>query len=159
MVDTEISQRTHEGSFGGHHFKGQSHFFGYEGRCGMPTNFDATYCYGLGYTAGALIQSGQTGLIASIGNLTAPAAEWTCGGTALTDLMDVERRKGKNKPVIKKAMVELDGAPFRKFAAMRDTWAFGDCYRSPGPIQFLGPTADLTNFTLELELGAAVACM
>ncbi|CAM6104664.1 unnamed protein product [Calypogeia fissa] len=155
MVDAELLQRKHECSFAGN-FKGQSHFFGYEGRCGMPTNFDATYCYGLGFVAGALLQCGQTGLIASIGNLTAPTLEWTVGGTPLTDLMDVERRKGKNKPVIKKAMVELDGPPFKKFASIRDTWAFEDDYRSPGPIQFAGPTADDTNFTLRLELGEAV---
>lgn len=158
MVDTELFQRKHECSFSGN-FKGQPHFFGYEGRCGMPTNFDATYCYALGFAAGALLQCGQTGLIASVGNLTAPAAEWTVGGTALTDLMDVERRKGKNKPVIKKAMVELDGAPYKKFASMRDAWAFEDDYRSPGPVQFAGPTSDDTNFTLVLELGAPVGCM
>jgi len=103
-----------------------------------------------------LVHLGQTGLIASVANLTAPAEEWTVGGTALTQLMDVERRKGKNKPVIKKAMVELDGAPFQKFAAVREDWAVKDRYVSPRPIQFEGPTADDTNFTLKLELGETV---
>lgn len=155
MIETELNARKHEGRFSGH-FKGQAHFFGYEGRCGMPTNFDATYCYALGFAAGALMHLGQTGLIASVANLTAPSSEWTVGGTALTQLMDVERRKGKNKPVIKKAMVELDGAPFKMFASVRDAWAVEDSYVSPGPIQFDGPTADDTNFTLKLELGAPV---
>jgi pyrophosphate--fructose-6-phosphate 1-phosphotransferase len=155
MIETELNARKHEGRFSGH-FKGQAHFFGYEGRCGMPTNFDATYCYALGFAAGALMHLGQTGLIASVANLTAPSSEWTVGGTALTQLMDVERRKGKNKPVIKKAMVELDGNPFKMFASVRDAWAVEDSYVSPGPIQFDGPTADDTNFTLKLELGAPV---
>eukprot|EP00850_Spirogloea_muscicola_P008682 SM000047S16821 [mRNA] locus=s47:73823:78867:- [translate_table: standard] len=155
MMETELLSRCTEGSFVGK-FSAQSHFFGYEGRCGMPSNFDATYCYALGFAAGALVQYEKTGLIASVGNLTAPVAEWTVGGTALTSLMDVERRKGKDKPVIKKAMVELDGAPFAEFAAKREQWALKDCYRSPGPIQFLGPSADQSNFTLQLESGLAV---
>jgi pyrophosphate--fructose-6-phosphate 1-phosphotransferase len=153
MIETELLARKHEETFAGT-FKGQAHFFGYEGRCGMPTNFDATYCYALGFAAGALLHTGQTGLIASIGNLTAPSKDWTVGGTALTELMDVERRKGKFKPVIKKAMVELDGAPFKKFVSLRDQWAVEDSYLCPGPIQFSGPTANDTNYTLKLELGA-----
>ncbi len=152
MIETELHARKHEETFTGT-FKGQAHFFGYEGRCGMPTNFDATYCYALGFAAAALLHTGQTGLIASIGNLTAPSKDWTVGGTALTELMDVERRKGKFKPVIKKAMVELDGAPFKRFASLRDQWAVKDSYLSPGPIQFSGPTANDTNYTLKLELG------
>lgn len=155
MVESELLVRKREGSYSGV-FMGQSHFFGYEGRCGMPTNFDAAYCNALGYVAGVLLHAGQTGLIASVGNLLAPAANWTVGGTALTDLMDVERRRGKNKPVIKKAMVELDGAPFKKFASVREVWAKENKYRCPGPIQFSGPTADETNYTLMLELGATV---
>ncbi|KAI4311944.1 hypothetical protein MLD38_036807 [Melastoma candidum] len=127
---------------------------GYEGRCGLPTNFDSTYCYALGYVVGALLQSGKTGLISSVGNLAAPVSEWTVGGTALTSLMDVERRHGKYKPVIKKAMVELDGAPFKKFASLREEWAVKNCYISPGPIQFVGPASDAVNHTLLLELGA-----
>ncbi|KAE8733162.1 Pyrophosphate--fructose 6-phosphate 1-phosphotransferase subunit beta [Hibiscus syriacus] len=153
MVETELEKRKLEGSYKGH-FKGQSHFFGYEGRCGLPTNFDASYCYALGYAAGAVPHSGKTGLISSVGNLAAPVDEWTVGGTALTSLMDVERRHGKFKPVIKKAMVELDGAPFKKFASMREDWALKNRYISPGPIQFVGPASNAVNHTLLLELGA-----
>uniref|UniRef100_A0A2P2JS00 Pyrophosphate--fructose 6-phosphate 1-phosphotransferase subunit beta n=2 Tax=Rhizophora mucronata TaxID=61149 RepID=A0A2P2JS00_RHIMU len=152
MVETELEKRNHLGTYKGH-FKGQSHFFGYEGRCGLPTNFDAIYCYALGYGAGALLRGGKTGLISSVGNLAAPVAEWTVGGTALTSLMDVERRHGKFKPVIKKAIVELEGAPFKKFASMRDEWAIKNRYISPGPIQFMGPGSDAANHTLLLELG------
>ncbi|CAI0428397.1 unnamed protein product [Linum tenue] len=156
MVETELEKRKLEGSYKGQ-FKGQSHFFGYEGRCGLPTNFDSMYCYALGYAAAVLLHSGKTGLISSVGNLGAPVSEWTVGGTALTSLMDVERRHGKNKPVIKKAMVELDGAPFKKFASMRDEWALKNRYISPGPIQFMGPGADDVNHTLLLELGLVAA--
>ncbi|KAK6917798.1 Phosphofructokinase domain [Dillenia turbinata] len=130
MVETELQKRKQAGAYEGQ-FKGQSHFFGYEGRCGLPTNFDANYCYALGYGAGALLHAGKTGLISSVGNLAAPVEEWSVGGTALTSLMDVERRHGKFKPVIKKAMVELEG-----------------------PIQFLGPASNAVNHTLLLELGA-----
>ncbi|GAB2301044.1 hypothetical protein Dimus_035080 [Dionaea muscipula] len=152
MVETELEKRKQEGVYKAH-FMGQSHFFGYEGRCGLPTNFDANYCYALGYGAAALLQSGKTGLISSVGNLAAPVEEWTVGGTALTSMMDVERRHGKFKPVIKKAMVELEGAPFKKFASKRDEWALGNQYISPGPIQFQGPTSNAANHTLLLELG------
>ncbi|RXH85873.1 hypothetical protein DVH24_016926 [Malus domestica] len=131
MVETDLEKRRQEGSYNGQ-FQGQSHFFGYEGRCGFPTNFDSTYCYALGYAAGALLHSGKTGLISSVGNLDAPVEEWTVGGTALTSLMDVERRHGKFKPVIKKAMVELEGAPFKKFASLRNDWAINNRYISPG---------------------------
>ncbi|KAK8493568.1 hypothetical protein V6N13_062829 [Hibiscus sabdariffa] len=153
MVETELEKKKQEGSYKAD-FKGQSHFFGYEGRCGLPTNFDASYCYALGYGAGALLHSGKTGLISSVGNLCAPVEEWTVGGTALTSMMDVERRHGKFKPVIKKAMVELDGAPFKKFASTREEWALRNCYISPGPIQFAGPSSNAVNHTLLLELGA-----
>ncbi|KAK9681484.1 hypothetical protein RND81_10G006100 [Saponaria officinalis] len=153
MVETELEKRREQGSYKGQ-FRGQSHFFGYEGRCGLPTNFDSSYCYALGYAAGALLHAGKTGLISSVGNLAAPVEEWTVSGTALTSLMDVERRHGKFKPVIKKAMVELEGAPFKKFASMRDEWALNNRYISPGPIQFVGPTSNAVNYTLLLELGA-----
>ncbi|KAL8461511.1 hypothetical protein ACS0TY_032840 [Phlomoides rotata] len=155
MVETELEARKQTGQYLGQ-FKGQSHFFGYEGRCGLPSNFDSTYCYALGYGAGALLHSGKTGLISSVGNLAAPVAEWTVGGTALTALMDVERRHGKFKPVIKKAMVELEGAPFKKFASVREEWAIKNRYLNPGPIQFVGPASDKLNHTLLLELGAQV---
>ncbi|CAB4275714.1 unnamed protein product [Prunus armeniaca] len=152
MVETDLEKRRQEGSYNGQ-FKGQSHFFGYEGRCGLPTNFDSTYCYALGYGAGALLHSGKTGVISSVGNLAAPVEEWTVGGTALTSLMDVERRHGKFKPVIKKAMVELEGAPFKKFASLRNDWAINNRYISPGPIQFHGPASNALSHTLLLELG------
>ncbi|CAF2115782.1 BnaC08g41630D [Brassica napus] len=152
MVETELEKRKQAGSYKGQ-FMGQSHFFGYEGRCGLPTNFDATYCYALGYGAGVLLNSGKTGLISSVGNLAAPVEEWTVGGTALTALMDVERRHGKFKHVIKKAMVELEGAPFKKFASLREEWALKNRYISPGPIQFSGPGSDALSHTLLLELG------
>ncbi|XP_015080987.1 pyrophosphate--fructose 6-phosphate 1-phosphotransferase subunit beta-like [Solanum pennellii] len=153
MVEAELESKRKEGSYT-KQFKGQSHFFGYEGRCGLPSNFDSNYCYALGYGAGALLQSGKTGLISSVGNLKAPVEDWTVGGTALTSLMDVERRHGKFKPVIKKAMVELEGAPFKKFASLREEWALKNRYFSPGPLQFVGPTSNETNHTLMLELGA-----
>ncbi|XP_078443171.1 pyrophosphate--fructose 6-phosphate 1-phosphotransferase subunit beta-like [Wolffia australiana] len=154
MVEAELEKRAATGMYKGQ-FKGQSHFFGYEGRCGLPTNFDATYCYALGFAAGVLLQAGKTGLISSVANLAAPVEEWTVGGTALTSLMDVERRHGKFKPVIKKAMVELDGAPYKKYSAARDDWALNNRYVSPGPIQFLGSTSYAANHTLLLELGAS----
>ncbi|XP_010496159.1 PREDICTED: pyrophosphate--fructose 6-phosphate 1-phosphotransferase subunit beta 2-like [Camelina sativa] len=153
MVETELDKKKKAGTYR-RDFMGKSHFYGYEGRCGLPTNFDATYCYALGYGAGSLLQSGKTGLISSVGNLAAPVEEWTVGGTALTSLMDVERRHGKFKPVIKKAMVELEGAPFKKFASQREEWALKNRYISPGPIQFKGPGSDARNHTLMLELGA-----
>ncbi|KAB2637554.1 pyrophosphate--fructose 6-phosphate 1-phosphotransferase subunit beta-like [Pyrus ussuriensis x Pyrus communis] len=155
MVETDLEKRKQEGSYNGQ-FQGQSHFFGYEGRCGLPTNFDSTYCYALGYAAGALLHSGKTGLISSVGNLDAPVEEWTVGGTALTSLMDVERRHGKFKPVIKKAMVELEGAPFKKFASLRNDWAINNRYISPGPIQFHGQASNAISHTLLLELGVSV---
>nr|XP_027062920.1 pyrophosphate--fructose 6-phosphate 1-phosphotransferase subunit beta-like [Coffea arabica] len=153
MVEAELENRRSKGLYN-KEFKGQHHFFGYEGRCGLPSNFDSNYCYALGYAAGVLLHSGKTGLISSVGNLGAPVEKWTVGGTALTSLMDVERRHGKFKPVIKKAMVELQGAPFKKFESLRDDWALKNRYFSPGPLQFTGKTANETNYTLMLELGA-----
>lgn len=155
MVEADLAKRKQEGSYDGQ-FQGQSHFFGYEGRCGLPTNFDANYCYALGYAAGALLHGGKTGLISSVGNLAAPVEQWTVGGTALTSLMDVERRHGKFKPVIKKAMVELEAAPFKKFASLRNEWAIKNRYISPGPIQFFGPASNSLSHTLILELGLEV---
>ncbi|KAH9793384.1 Pyrophosphate--fructose 6-phosphate 1-phosphotransferase subunit beta 1 [Citrus sinensis] len=152
MVETELNKMKQKGAYKGQ-FNGQSHFFGYEGRCGLPTNFDANYCYALGYAAAALLHAGKTGLISSVGNLGEPVEEWTVGGTALTSLMDVERRHGKFKPVIKKAMVELEGIPFKTFASLREDWTIKNLYVSPGPIQFVGPNANDINHTLKLELG------
>ncbi|KAL4581360.1 hypothetical protein LXL04_017574 [Taraxacum kok-saghyz] len=153
MVEAKLDNRKKEGKYK-RDFKGQPHFFGYEGRCGLPSKFDSNYCYALGFCAAALLHSGKTGLISSVGNLGAPVEDWTVGGTALTSLMDVERRHGKFKPVIKKAMVELEGAPFKRFASMRGDWSLKNRYINPGPVQFAGPSADIINHTLRLELGA-----
>ncbi len=134
-------------------FSTQTHFFGYEGRCAAPSNFDADYCYSLGYNAFALIQAGLSGYISSVRNLTKPAEEWIAGGIPLTSMMNMEKRHGKMKPVIKKALVELDGAPFKAFSEKRETWAIEDCYVYPGPIQYFGPAevTDITTETLQLE--------
>ncbi|KAI7737513.1 hypothetical protein M8C21_011585 [Ambrosia artemisiifolia] len=153
MVQVELENRKKQGKYN-KDFHGQPHFFGYEGRCGLPSNFDSNYSYALGYGAAALLHGGRTGLITSVANLGAPVKDWTVGGTPLTSLMDVERRHGKFKPVIKKAMVDLQGAPFKKFASIRDDWSLKNRYINPGPMQFVGPTSDVINHTLKLELGS-----
>ena len=137
-------------------FDFQTHFFGYEGRCGFPSNFDADYCYSLGYTAFALAASGLTGYLSSVRNLTAPADKWIAGGVPLVSMMNMERRHGSDKPVIKKALVELEGKPFKRFAAERVAWAGSSDYRLPGGIQYFGPTelTDKPTATLHLERGA-----
>ena len=134
-------------------FSSQAHFLGYEGRCAAPSNFDADYCYSLGYTAAALIGGGKTGYLSSVRNLCAPACEWEAGGIPLTLMMNLERRHGKAKPVIRKALVELEGKPFKTFAAQRQAWALGTEYVYPGPIQYFGPAAvcDAVTKTLQLE--------
>ena len=132
------------------------HYFGYEGRCAAPSNFDADYCYTLGFTAALLIRDGLTGTIASVRGLTRPASEWQAGGVPLARMMNIERRHGKMVPVIKKALVELDGAPFREFEKHRAAWAIETSYAFPGPIQYFGPAevCDTTTATLRLETGA-----
>ena len=133
-----------------------SHFFGYEGRCAIPSNFDADYCYSLGYTAAVLISEGKTGYMSSVRNLTAPAEQWIAGGVPITMMMNMERRNGKMKPVIQKALVRLDGAPFKYYVAHRDDWAsYSQTYIYPGPIQYFGPAevCDLPTHTLMLEQG------
>jgi pyrophosphate--fructose-6-phosphate 1-phosphotransferase len=129
------------------------HFFGYEGRCAFPSNFDADYCYALGFNAAYLVGAGLTGYISSVQDLTKPAKQWACGGTPLTSMMNVERRHGADKPVIKKALVELDAKPFKAFAKQRAAWAQEDAYLFPGAIQYWGPSsvADITTETLKLE--------
>ncbi len=136
-------------------FSAQSHFFGYEGRCAFPSNFDADYCYSLGYNAFALITFGLTGYLSSVRNLTAPASEWIAGGVPLTMMMNMERRHGEMKPVIKKALVELDGPVFKQLADNREDWAMNDRYLFPGAIQYFGPSSvcDITTRTLALEQG------
>ena len=139
---------TYKGKVGALH-----HFFGYEGRCAFPSNFDADYCYSLGYNAFMLIQYGYNGYLSKVSNLSAPASEWIAGGMPITKMMNVERRHGEDKPVIRKALVELDGAPFKYFEAHREEWAVDTCFQYPGAIQYYGPTevCDITTVTLALE--------
>ena len=152
MVAVKLAQWKEEGKFVGK-FAAQHHFFGYEGRCAAPSNYDADYCYALGYTASMLIANGKTGYMSSVRNTTAPAAEWIAGGVPITMMMNMERRHGEMKPVIQKALVKLDGAPFKAFAAKRDEWALETAYVYPGPIQYFGPTevCDQPTKTLSLE--------
>ena len=152
MVAKKLAAWKAEGKFVGK-FSAQHHFFGYEGRCAAPSNFDADYCYSLGYTASLLIASGKTGYMSSVRNTTAPASEWIAGGVPITMMMNMERRHGEMKPVIQKALVKLDGAPFKAFAAQRETWAKETAYVYPGPIQYFGPSevCDQPTKTLQLE--------
>lgn len=154
MVDSRLSEWKEEGRYRGK-FATQMHFFGYEGRCAAPSNYDADYCYSLGYAASCLIRAGKTGYMASVRNTTAPAEEWTAGGIPITMMMNMEQRDGVMKPVIRKALVQLDGAPFRAYAAMRDEWAMTTDYVYPGPIQYFGPSevCDAPTKTLQLEQG------
>ncbi|MGD9930188.1 MAG: diphosphate--fructose-6-phosphate 1-phosphotransferase, partial [Mangrovibacterium sp.] len=152
MVKTKLDEMKSAGEFKGK-FGTQYHFFGYEGRCAAPSNFDADYCYSLGYTASFLIGSGKTGYMSSVRNTTAPADEWIAGGVPVTMMMNMEKRHGHMKPVIQKALVELDGAPFKYFVANREKWAIETSYLYPGPIQYWGPSevCDRTTVTLQLE--------
>ncbi|MDR3137283.1 MAG: diphosphate--fructose-6-phosphate 1-phosphotransferase [Tannerellaceae bacterium] len=152
MVARKLEVWKKEGKYKGK-FAAQHHFFGYEGRCAAPSNYDADYCYSLGYTASCLIASGKTGYMSSVRNTTAPAAQWIAGGIPVTMMMNMERRHGEMKPVIRKALVELDGKPFKIFAAQRDLWALTTNYIYPGPIQYFGPTevCDQSTQTLKLE--------
>ena len=154
MVAVKLAQWKEEGKYVGK-FAAQHHFFGYEGRCAAPSNFDADYCYSLGYTASMLIANGKTGYMSSVRNTTAPAEEWIAGGVPITMMMNMERRHGEMKPVIQKALVKLDGAPFKAFAAQRERWAIETDYVYPGPIQYFGPTevCDQATKTLQLEQG------
>ena len=150
LVKDKLAERGFTGKFNALH-----HFFGYEGRCAFPSNFDADYCYSLGYNAFMLIQYGYNGYLSKVSNLSKPAEEWVAGGLPITKMMNIERRNGEDKPVIKKALVELDGKPFKYFEANRDTWAVETAYTYPGAIQYYGPTevCDLTTRTLALEKG------
>ena len=152
MVEGKLAAWKKEGKYTGK-FSAQHHFFGYEGRCAAPSNYDADYCYSLGFNASRLIANGKTGYMSVIKNTTAPAAEWIAGGVPITMMMNIERRNGANKPVIRKALVELDGAPFKFFAANREQWAKQTLYVYPGPIQYWGPTevCDQCTKTLALE--------
>ena len=152
MVAAKLDRWKKEGKYVGK-FAAQHHFFGYEGRCAAPSNYDADYCYSLGYNASRLIANGKTGYMSVIKNTTKPAAEWIAGGVPITMMMNLERRNGKMKPVIRKALVELDGAPFKFFASARAGWAKNTSYIYPGPIQYWGPTevCDQCTKTLALE--------
>ena len=152
MVAQKLEKMKKKGTFTGK-FATQHHFFGYEGRCAAPSNFDADYCYALGASAAQLIAAGKTGYMAIVKNTTAPASEWKAGGVPITMMMNMEKRNGEMKPVIRKALVELDGAPFKEFAAHRDEWARKTAYVYPGPIQYWGPTevCDQPTKTLALE--------
>ena len=152
LVKNKLAERKAAGTYKGK-FSTLTHFFGYEGRCAFPSNFDSDYCYSLGYNAFMLIQYGFTGYLSKVSNLSAPAEEWVAGGMPITKMMNIERRNGEDKPVIRKALVELDGAPFKYFAAHRDKWAVETCFTYPGAIQYYGPAevCDATTKTLALE--------
>ncbi|NLC50438.1 MAG: diphosphate--fructose-6-phosphate 1-phosphotransferase, partial [Bacteroidales bacterium] len=150
MVSQKLQEWKKEGKYNGT-FSTINHFFGYEGRCAAPSNFDADYCYSLGYTASLLIAAGKTGYMASIRNTTAPASQWIAGGIPITMMLNMERRHGEMKPVIQKALVDLDGAPFKEFAKNRERWAIETCYVYPGPIQYFGPDEVKEQPTLTLK--------
>ena len=152
MIEEKLKEMKKAGQFSGK-FGSQAHFFGYEGRCAFPSNFDADYCYSLGYNAYALMQFGLTGYLSSVRNLTAPASEWIAGGIPLTMMMNMEKRHGKMKPVIQKALVDLNGPVFKKLEDNRENWALNDDYVFPGAIQYFGPSSvcDITTQTLKLE--------
>ena len=158
MIEEKLAKLKKEGKYSGK-FSTQSHFFGYEGRCAFPSNFDADYCYSLGFNAFALINFGLTGYLSSVRNLTEPANDWVAGGVPLTMMMNMERRHGEMKPVIKKALVELDGPVFKKLEENREDWAMNDRYLFPGAIQYFGPSSvcDITTVTLQLESSARLA--
>ena len=152
LVADKLAARKAAGTYAGK-FSALHHFLGYEGRCAFPSNFDADYCYSLGYNAFMLIQYGYNGYLSKVSNLSAPANEWVAGGMPITKMMNIERRHGEDKPVIRKALVELDGAPFKYFEAHREEWAVDTCFQYPGAIQYYGPTevCDITTVTLALE--------
>ena len=158
MISQKLEEMKLEGSYIGK-FNAQAHFFGYEGRCAFPSNFDADYCYSLGYNAFALINFGLTGYLSSVRNLTEPANDWIAGGVPLTMMMNMEKRHGEMKPVIKKALVELNGHVFKKLEENREDWALNDRYLFPGAIQYFGPSSvcDITTVTLQLESEAKLA--
>jgi pyrophosphate--fructose-6-phosphate 1-phosphotransferase len=152
MTASKLADLKEQGKYKGS-FSTLAHFFGYEGRCAFPSNFDADYCYSLGFSAFVLIASGLTGYIASVSNLIAPADQWIAGGVPLTMMMNMERRHGEDKPVIRKALVDLEGKPFKAFAAERDTWKVKTSFVYPGSVQYYGPPeiCDQPSITLKLE--------
>ena len=157
MIRTKLAEMKKAGKYNGK-FAAITHFFGYEGRCGVPSTFDANYTYALGYNAAVLALNKCSGYLSSVRKLTKKAQDWECGGIPLTMMMNIERRKGKEKPVIKKALVELKGEPFKHLLKNRAAWAEEDLYVFPGPIQYFGPEeiTDMTTFTLLLEQGKKI---
>ncbi|HEX2950582.1 MAG TPA: diphosphate--fructose-6-phosphate 1-phosphotransferase, partial [Armatimonadota bacterium] len=158
LVSDKIRRLKKDGKAENVKFTPLGHFFGYEGRCAAPSNFDADYCYSLGYTAAQLVRAGLTGYTVNVQNLIKCSDEWVAGGTPVTMMLNMEMRKGKPTPVIKKALTETDGNPFKFFAANRDNWAINDAYIFPGPIQYFGPSevCDIPTKTLALEKSADV---
>ncbi len=158
MISTRLDELKSQGDYIGK-FSAQSHFFGYEGRCAFPSNFDADYCYSLGFNAFALINFGLTGYLSSVRNLTKPASEWLAGGIPLTMMMNMEKRHGEFKPVIQKALVKLDGPVFKALEECRADWALNDRYLFPGAVQYFGPceVCDITTCTLQLERAKELA--
>jgi pyrophosphate--fructose-6-phosphate 1-phosphotransferase len=152
LVGDKLKELKSNGTFKGK-FSALNHFFGYEGRCSAPSNFDSDYCYSLGMIAFLLISSGVTGYMASVSNLSLPATKWVAGGMPITMMFNMEQRHGKQKPVIKKALVDLNGKPFKYFVSQRETWAINTSYSFPGAIQYYGPSdvCDLPTKTLILE--------
>ncbi len=160
MIGTRLNEMKQQGKYNGK-FSAQNHFFGYEGRCAFPSNFDADYCYSLGFNAYALMKFGLTGYLSSVKNLSANASEWVAGGVPLTMMMNMEKRHGQFKPVIKKALVELDGPVFKELEKNREAWAYNDNYIFPGSIQYFGPSSvcDITTETLKLENAAKLTAV
>ncbi|MCR5520289.1 MAG: hypothetical protein K6F44_00060, partial [Lachnospiraceae bacterium] len=154
LVADKLKARKAAGTFNGK-FNTQHHFFGYEGRCAFPSNFDSDYCYSLGYNAFMLISYGYNGYLSKVSNISKPAEEWVAGGMPITKMMNMERRNGEDKPVIRKALVELDGKPFKYFEEHRKEWAVETSFTYPGAIQYYGPAevCDITTRTLALEKG------
>ena len=158
MISSRLDEMKSAGQFSGK-FSAHSHFFGYEGRCAFPSNFDADYCYSLGFNAFALINFGLTGYLSSVRNLTQPADQWIAGGVPLTMMMNMEKRHGEMKPVIQKALVRLDGPVFKQLQDNREDWAMNDRYLFPGAVQYFGPSSvcDITTVTLQLERSKELA--
>ena len=152
MLRAKLAQLKKDGKYSGK-FSAITHFFGYEGRCGVPSNFDANYTYALGYNAAVLALNKCSGYLSSVKKLVKNPKDWACGGIPLTMMMNIERRKGKEKPVIRKALVDLKGEPFKQLAKNREVWAATESYLFPGPMQFFGPedVTDMTTETLRYE--------
>lgn len=152
MVAAKLEQWKKEKKYDGK-FSPLHHFFGYEGRCAAPSNFDADYCYALGTSAVQLIANGKTGYMAIVKNTTSCTDDWKAGGVPITMMMNMERRTGEMKPVIRKALVDLNGKPFKTLVEHREEWVKKTCYIYPGPIQYWGPSkvCDQTTKTLSLE--------